>query len=115
MTMTGEQLRAARALIRMEQRELASLAGISAESVRRYEAEDGIIKGRADTISFLKRALEAAGVVFITTPGIGVYKGRNAENRAFPKTRWIAAVSDRKTDLGYWDWVEQEKARESGE
>jgi transcriptional regulator with XRE-family HTH domain len=62
---TGPQLRAARALVRMEQERLAELASVAANTVRRIEAMDGPISANVTTIRRIERALEATGVEFI--------------------------------------------------
>ena len=41
MLSTGEQIRAARAILRMEQTTLAAKAGVSVETVKRLEKFDG--------------------------------------------------------------------------
>jgi predicted transcriptional regulator len=62
---TGTQVRAARALLRMEQEQLAKAAGVSGNTVRRIEGFDGPMDARLDTIRRLQRVFEAAGVEFI--------------------------------------------------
>lgn len=62
---TGAQLRAARALVGMEQRALAEAAGISAPSLKRLEASSGYVQAYARTIEALKSTLERAGVEFL--------------------------------------------------
>src|SRR4051794_29775287 len=71
---TGEQLRAARAMLRMEQETLAETAGVSVATIRRMERFDGPISARTGTLRQLQRALEAAGVEFIDDgrPGVRV-------------------------------------------
>jgi transcriptional regulator with XRE-family HTH domain len=66
---TAEQLRAARAILRMEQTTLASRAGVSVETIKRLERLDGSLESaaRADTLQFLRHALELAGVKFVTS------------------------------------------------
>ena len=59
------QIRAARALLGVSQWELADLAGIGAATVKRIEAASEI-RGSADTFWKIQRALEAAGVEFIS-------------------------------------------------
>lgn len=63
MVASPEQLRAARALLRLGQDELARLAGVSAVTVRR--AETGAAGVSADAMDGLRRALEMAGIDFI--------------------------------------------------
>jgi predicted transcriptional regulator len=61
---TGAQLRAARAMLRMEQETLAQAAGVSANTIRRMEGFDGPIGARTDTMRRLQRVLEDAGIEF---------------------------------------------------
>lgn len=64
--LTSEQVRAARALKRIDQKELAGLAGISVETIKRLEKTDGpMLSATGTTLSAIQRALEAAGVEFI--------------------------------------------------
>jgi transcriptional regulator with XRE-family HTH domain len=62
---TGEQLRAARAMLRLDQGQLADEADISVETLKRFEAAEGEIKGRLDNIQTVERVLQAHGIVFI--------------------------------------------------
>jgi transcriptional regulator with XRE-family HTH domain len=61
--MTGEQLRMARALLRLGLRELATKAEVSRAAIVRLENGRG--KPHAATETKLQRTLEAMGVVFI--------------------------------------------------
>ncbi len=63
MHISPEQIRAARALLRLGQEELARRAGVSSATVRRAEA--GATGVSADAVDGLRRALEAAGIEFI--------------------------------------------------
>lgn len=67
--LTGEQLRAARAMLRMEQAELSQLSGVSVETVKRLEALDGMLTANTKTIDSLRRALEAEGALFTPENG----------------------------------------------
>lgn len=67
--MTPAQLRMARAGLRISVRELADLAGVTANTVSRYEnGKDAM----ASTVQSMKRALELAGAVFLTENGVRV-------------------------------------------
>ncbi len=68
---TGSQLRAARAMLRMEQETLAQKAGVSANTIRKLENSEGQLEGRLSTIRALQHALEEAGVEFIPGNGSG--------------------------------------------
>jgi transcriptional regulator with XRE-family HTH domain len=63
------QIRAARGLLGMGQEELAELASISVVTVKRLEAAGTLIRGSAQTLNRLQRALERAGIEFIEQNG----------------------------------------------
>jgi transcriptional regulator with XRE-family HTH domain len=65
MLITPDQIRAARALLRMDQDELARRANVSVVTVRRLEAPDGCSKVAPSTVQEIQRALEAAGAEFV--------------------------------------------------
>lgn len=65
MLITPDQIRAARALLRMDQDELARRANVSVVTVRRLEAPDGCSKVAQSTFDGVRRALEAAGAEFL--------------------------------------------------
>lgn len=70
--LTAEQVRAARALLRMEQKELAERAGVSLPSIKRLEQMEGTLTAtRVSTIEAIRAALEKAGVRFIPENGGG--------------------------------------------
>lgn len=75
MSITAEQIRAGKAIIRWSGDDLAQAAGVSLSSIRRIEAVSGIPKSQnMRTVLAIKAALEAAGVEFIGTadnkPGV---------------------------------------------
>src|SRR5271170_1860052 len=61
---TSELIRAARALLRWEQRQLADASSVSLPTVKRLESRPGPLSAHASTVLALVRALEAAGVEF---------------------------------------------------
>ena len=70
-----EQMRAARALLGINQSELAALAGVGVATVKRIEVGSGKIRGAAQTNWKIQTALEKAGVSFIDAvenAGVGV-------------------------------------------
>jgi transcriptional regulator with XRE-family HTH domain len=71
LAITGEQLRAARAIVRLEQSELALEAGVSVDTVKRLERMVGPLSANVTTIESLQRALERAGVIFVAENGEG--------------------------------------------
>ena len=58
------QIVAARALLALEQRELAQLAEVSVSTLIRFEAGGWDIQGSAKTINRVLAVLEAKGVIF---------------------------------------------------
>ena len=62
---TAEQIKAARALLRLEQEELARRAGVSISTIRRLEAPSGAELVAGDTAASVVKTLEEAGVEFI--------------------------------------------------
>ena len=73
---TAGQLRAARALIAIDQRELAALSGLSVPTVQRMDASDGVIRGNVDSLMKLIDALDAAGIELIGEGAISQGGGR---------------------------------------
>ncbi len=63
--MSGAQLKAARALLAMDQRTLAEASGVSLATIRRMEASPGVVRANVDTLVKVVEALERAGVVLI--------------------------------------------------
>jgi transcriptional regulator with XRE-family HTH domain len=55
---TAAQMRAARALIGMDQKTLAERAGVSLPTVQRLEASEGVVRGVVDTLVKVIQALE---------------------------------------------------------
>lgn len=67
---TSDQLRAARALIRWDQKDLAAQSGVSVPTIKRLEAQLGRLSANTPTLAALRSALEAAGVEFIDDTGV---------------------------------------------
>ncbi|WP_306423782.1 helix-turn-helix domain-containing protein [Brucella intermedia] len=66
MPITGNQIRAARTLVGMEQIALADKAGVSANTIRNMEAAGSErVKVRTDTLDAVTDALKASGVIFL--------------------------------------------------
>lgn len=82
MHITSEQIRAARALLRWEQKDLAEKSGISLPTIKRLEGVRGPLAAHGRTIAALQQALESGGVVFLADgqdtiggPGVRLAKG----------------------------------------
>ena len=72
--LTGEQIRAARALLRLEQRDVARLSGLSVETIKRLERVRGRVDAHFRTVATLQRTFGDLGVQFVAREGgaIGV-------------------------------------------
>lgn len=73
---TSPQLRAARALLGLDQRELAERCGLSVPTIQRMEASAGTIRGTVDSLTKLIAALNEAGVVLLGEGEISSAGGR---------------------------------------
>ena len=62
---TGAQMRAARALLGVDQRELARRWGLSLPTIQRMEASDGVVRGNVDSLMKLVDTLAASGIELI--------------------------------------------------
>ena len=65
------QLNAARGLIGLKQSQLAEISGVALSTIRRMESSEVRLRGNAESIWKVQRALEDAGVVFIDENGGG--------------------------------------------
>ena len=65
VVLTAAQLRAARALLGIDQRQLAELTGLSVPTIQRMEASEATIRGNVDSLMKLIAALEIAGIELI--------------------------------------------------
>ena len=76
---SSEQIRAARALLRWEQRDLALASKVSLPSIKRLERQPGTLAAQERTVAALVDALERAGAMFLEEngggPGVGLKKG----------------------------------------
>lgn len=73
---TAAQLRAARALAGIDQRQLAKQSGLSVPTIQRMEASDGVIRGNVDSLMKLIAALDAAGILLIGDDAVSEHGGR---------------------------------------
>jgi transcriptional regulator with XRE-family HTH domain len=74
--LTSEHVRAARALLRWEQKDLAKASGISLPTIGRLEMQPGQLSAYKQTASAIRIALERAGIEFTNggTPGVRLHK-----------------------------------------
>jgi transcriptional regulator with XRE-family HTH domain len=73
---TAAQMRAARALVGMDQRALAEASGLSLPTIQRMEASEGTIRGNVDSLVKIVSALDAAGVELIAEGAVSSGGGR---------------------------------------
>ena len=73
VSMISAQLRAARALLNWNQTELADLAGVSVETIKRLERIGGTLDAtKVSTLDAITKALNKAGVEFTDGDAPGV-------------------------------------------
>jgi predicted transcriptional regulator len=75
-------LRASRALLGIDQRRLAEMAGLSLPTIQRMEASDGVIRGNVDSLMKLVGALETAGIELIAAGAVSQGGGRGVRLKA---------------------------------
>ena len=84
---TAGQMRAARALLGIDQRQLAELSGVSLPTIQRMEASDGVVRGIVDTLMKVVDALDRVGIELIgenrpsSSGGRGVRLKQNESDR----------------------------------
>jgi transcriptional regulator with XRE-family HTH domain len=79
---TAAQLRAARALLGIDQRQLAELAGISVPTIQRMEASAHVVRGNVDSLMRLLEALDTAGIAVINEGAVSEDGGRGVRLKA---------------------------------
>lgn len=90
---SAPQLRAARALLGIDQRQLAAMAGLSVPTIQRMEASDGVIRGNVDSLMKLIAALDRAGVELIAQGAVSRSGGRGVRlKEALTTTESVANV-----------------------
>ena len=77
LMITTRHIKAARALLAWSQETLAERSGVSIPTIKRLEAEDGALGGRAETSEKIRTALQAAGIEFTNgdAPGVRLKRG----------------------------------------
>ena len=78
---TATQLRAARAIVGLDQKRLAEAAGLSVPTIQRMEASEGVVRGTVDSLTRLVGALDAAGVELIGEGAVSAAGGRGVRLR----------------------------------
>ena len=73
---TAAQMRAARALLDIDQQKLADLAGVSLPTIQRMEASTGNMRGIIDTLMKVVDAFDKAGIELIGERATSSGRGR---------------------------------------
>jgi transcriptional regulator with XRE-family HTH domain len=73
---TASQLRAARALLGIDQRQLAEKAGLSLPTIQRMETSPDVVRGNVESLTKLVAALTACGIELIGEGAVSHGKGR---------------------------------------
>jgi transcriptional regulator with XRE-family HTH domain len=73
---TSSQLRAARALLGIDQRALAEMSDLSLPTIQRMEASAEVIRGNVESLTKIVSALKAAGVELIGDDAASQARGR---------------------------------------
>lgn len=81
---TAGQMRAARALLGIDQRELAQRSGLSLPTIQRMEASDGVVRGNVDLSMKLVAALAANGIELIGEGATSSAGGRGVRLKGVP-------------------------------
>jgi transcriptional regulator with XRE-family HTH domain len=79
---TAAQLRAARALLGIDQRQLAELSGLSVPTIQRMEASETMVRGNVDSLVRLIAAFETAGIEMIDDGAVSNSLGRGVRLKA---------------------------------
>jgi len=78
------QLRAARALLGIDQRQMAEAARLSLPTIQRMEASEGVIRGNVDSLMKLVGALDTLGIELITNNAASQGGGRGVRLKRPP-------------------------------
>ena len=79
---TAGQIRAARALLGIDQRKLAELSGLSLPTIQRMEASEDTIRGNVDSLMKLVAAFDGTGIELISEGATSPGGGRGVRLRA---------------------------------
>jgi transcriptional regulator with XRE-family HTH domain len=81
---TSSQMRAARALLGIDQKRLAELSGLSVPTIQRMEASDGVVRGNVVSLMRLVAALDGAGIELIGDNAVSTAGGRGIRLKGKP-------------------------------
>jgi transcriptional regulator with XRE-family HTH domain len=81
---TSAQMKAARALLGIDQREMAQRARLSLPTIQRMEASNGVVRGNVDSLMKLVDALAADGIELIGEGAASSSGGRGVRLKEAP-------------------------------
>lgn len=79
---TSSQMRAARALLGIDQKALAELAGLSVPTIQRMEASPGVVRGTIESLTRIVEALDRAGLELLGEGAPSAGGGRGVRLKA---------------------------------
>lgn len=97
---TAGQLRAARALIGLDQRKLAELASLSLPTIQRMEASESVVRGNVESLTKLVEALNAAGIELIGDGAVSQSGGRGVRLRIDARIKDVTAQPETNISAG---------------
>jgi transcriptional regulator with XRE-family HTH domain len=81
VVITAAQMKAARALLGIDQRQLADLAGVSVPTIQRMEASADVVRGNVDSLMRVLAALADSGIELINEGAVSEGGGRGVRLR----------------------------------
>jgi transcriptional regulator with XRE-family HTH domain len=85
------QMRAARALLGIDQRTLAEMSGVSLPTIQRMEASEGNVRGVVDTLTKVVEALNTAGIELISEHDASNGSGRGVRLKEAASSKTASA------------------------
>lgn len=80
-------MRAGRALLGIDQKQLAELAGVSLPTIQRMEASEGTVRGVIDTLMKVVEAFDRAGIELIGDNAVSREGGRGVRLKQAPQAQ----------------------------
>ncbi len=93
---TAAQMRAARALLGMDQQTLANAAGVSLPTIQRMEGSEGNVRGVVDTLTKVVEAFDRAGVELIGENSPSQGSGRGVRFKAVASAKGTGRTATRR-------------------
>ncbi len=104
LVISGEQVRAARALLAWEQKDLAQSAGLSEQRIAQLERAQGQVKANAGDIDAIVAAFLAAGVCFLD----GNYSSPGGPGVRFAKPAGASLDTNERETIQYREFFEND-------